>query len=101
MMLDFLNKIFGKVEGQTSKNIAKERLRLVLVHDRTNMSPEMLEALKVDLIAVISKYMDIDEPSMRVDLDSSDNSIALVASIPVKQVKGPNKTWGNVAGSVK
>ncbi|WP_031513168.1 cell division topological specificity factor MinE [Desulfofalx alkaliphila] len=85
-MLDFLSRVFGRDTG-ASKNVAKERLRLVLVHDRANVSPELLNSLKVDLIGVISKYMEIDEKSLEVSLDSSDNQVALVANIPVKRMK--------------
>ncbi|AEG59300.1 cell division topological specificity factor MinE [Desulforamulus ruminis] len=85
-MLDFLNRIFGR-ESASSKNVAKERLRLVLVHDRANVSPELLTSLKNDLIKVISNYLDIDEKSLEVTLDSNDNQVALVANIPVKRVK--------------
>lgn len=84
-MLDFIAKIFGKESG--SKNVAKERLRLVLVHDRASMSPQMLESLKTDLIQVISNYMVIDEANLEVNLDSSGNTVALVANIPVKGMK--------------
>ena len=85
-MLDFLNRIFGR-ESASRKNVAKERLRLVLVHDRANVSPELLTSLKNDLIKVISNYLDIDEKSLEVTLDSNDNQVALVANIPVKRVK--------------
>lgn len=85
-MLDFLIRIFGK-ESAASKNVAKERLRLVLVHDRANISPQMLDALKNDLIKVITNYMEIDEDALEVNLDDSDNTVALVANIPVKKMK--------------
>jgi len=67
--------------------VAKERLRLVLVHDRTSISPQLLEILKADLIQVISNYMEIDESALEVNLDSSGNTVALVANIPVKGMK--------------
>lgn len=92
-MLEFLSRLFGK-ESSSSKNVAKERLRLVLVHDRSSISPQMLEALKSDLINVISNYMDIDEEALEVFLDSSDNQVALVANIPVKSMK---RTAGGIA----
>ncbi|MDA8234542.1 MAG: cell division topological specificity factor MinE [Clostridia bacterium] len=88
-MLDFLNRFFGK-DNTTSKNVAKERLRLVLVHDRANVSPQLLESLKEDLIKVISNYMEIDENALEVNLDSSDDSVALVANIPVVRMKRIN-----------
>ncbi|BAF59004.1 MAG: cell division topological specificity factor MinE [Pelotomaculum sp.] len=84
-MLEFLTRLFSKDGG--SKNVAKERLRLVLVHDRTSISPQLLETLKAELIKVISNYMEIDEAALEVSLDSSGNTVALVASIPVKGMK--------------
>jgi cell division topological specificity factor len=84
-VLEWLAKLFGTTES--SKDRAKERLRLVLVHDRAILSPGLLEALKEDMIAVLSKYMEIDEESLEVNLDSSDESVALVANIPVRSVK--------------
>lgn len=86
-MLEFLNKIFGKDTG-SSGNVAKERLRLVLVHDRASVSPEFLQVLKNDLIQVISKYMEIDEDALEVNLDNDEqDQVALVANIPVKKMK--------------
>lgn len=85
-LLDFLGRLFGRVD-QRSGSIAKRRLQLVLVQDRTNMSPEVLDDLKEELIGVLSRYLEIDEIGMSVDLDRSDDSVALVASIPVKSVR--------------
>ncbi|MHB9093637.1 MAG: cell division topological specificity factor MinE [Eubacteriales bacterium] len=85
-MLEFLLRILGK-ENVSSKNVAKERLRLVLVHDRADVSPQLLEELKEDLIKVISNYMEIDEKALEVNLDTSDNTVALIANIPVIKMK--------------
>ncbi len=83
MVLDILTKIFNR-ENINSKDIARERLRLVLVHDRSSVSPELLNALKEDLIKVIREYLDIDDEELVVNLENSEDSVALVASIPVK-----------------
>ncbi len=85
-MLELINRLFGR-ENHSSKTVAKERLRLVLVHDRAGVSPELLQTLKIDLIKVISNYMEIDEHALEVSLDSSENQVALVANIPVKNMK--------------
>lgn len=85
-MLEFFSRLFGRTD-ERSGSVAKKRLQLVLVQDRSNMSPEVLEDLKEDLIEVLTRYLDIDEVGMSVDLDRSDESVALVASIPVKSVK--------------
>jgi len=77
-----------------SKNIAKERLRLVLVHDRATISPHMLNQLKEDLIKVISNYMEIDEGALEVNLNQDDREVALVANIPVVKMKRDYSTKG-------
>jgi cell division topological specificity factor len=84
-VLEFLARLFGRDSG--SKNVAKERLRLVLVHDRSSVSPQLLETLKAEMIQVISNYMDIDEQGLEVNLDSSGNSVALVAKSPDRGMK--------------
>ena len=85
-MFDLIHRLFSK-ENSGSKDIAKERLRLVLVHDRVNVSPQFTEVLKDDMIKVISNYMDINEKDMEVNLTSSNSSVALVANIPVNRMK--------------
>lgn len=83
--MDFINKFFK--DDPSSKDLAVERLRLVLVHDRASVSPGLMEALKEDLIQAISKYMDIDEESMDITLNSEERSASLVANIPVKRIR--------------
>lgn len=88
-MFELIQKLFGK-EAQGSKNIAKERLRFVLVHDRVNVSPQYMEAIKDDMIKVISNYMDINETEMEINLTRSNTQVALVANIPVNRMKRTN-----------
>ncbi|HOH89132.1 MAG: cell division topological specificity factor MinE [Clostridia bacterium] len=78
----------------SSKDIAKERLKLVLIHDRANVSPQFLEMIKGELIKVISDYMEIDEAGLEIKLTRTKREIddstvpALVANIPIKRMKG-------------
>lgn len=74
-------------KARASRDIAIERLRLVLVHDRAMVSPALLEVLKGEMIGVISRYLEIDEDGMEVHLSTSDQMAALVASIPVRRVR--------------
>ncbi len=84
-MMEFLTRLFGSTEP--SGKLAKQRLQLVLVQDRANLSPQMLVLLKEDLITVISKYMEIDEEGLEVTVDRSADQVALVANIPIKRVR--------------
>ncbi|MBS3977165.1 MAG: cell division topological specificity factor MinE [Syntrophomonadaceae bacterium] len=86
-MLDFLQRVFGREPAMGTKQVAKERLRLVLVHDRAGMSPKLIEALREDLIKVISEYMEIDQEGFEVKLSHASDSVALVANIPILKIK--------------
>jgi cell division topological specificity factor len=86
ILLDIFTRLFGR-ESTGSKDVARERLRLVLIHDRSVVSPELINALKADLIQVIQQYMDIDVESLLVNLENEDDSMALIANIPIKSLK--------------
>lgn len=76
-----------KKEKSGTKNIAKDRLKLVLIHDRAMISPRVLEQMKDEIISVISKYVVIDEEALNIDVtESQENSrqTTLVANIPLK-----------------
>ena len=79
--MSFFDRLFGR--KKPSKQVAKERLQLVLSHDRMQLPPGVLRALKDDLIRVISSYIDIDESGISVEFNERDERRALVASIPV------------------
>lgn len=81
---------FFSKEDKKSKNVAKDRLKLVLIHDRAMLSSGMLEQMKDDIIAVISKYVEIDKESLNIDIaENPDNTrrTTLVANIPLKPKK--------------
>ena len=78
---------------KNSGDVAKDRLKLLLVSDRANCSPEMMEMIKNDIIQVISKYMDIDTDTLNIQItetesDSNNGTVpALFANIPIKDLK--------------
>ncbi|SEF89685.1 cell division topological specificity factor [Caloramator fervidus] len=86
--MDFF-KFFSK--QPPSKDVAKERLKLILIHDRANVSPTFLEMLKSDIIRVISDYAEIDERGLEIKLTKAGeegiNTPALIANIPIKKMK--------------
>lgn len=63
---------------------AKERLQLVLVHDRTDLTPAQLDDLKDDLLKAISQYIEIDPDAVRIELERDGRSQRLVADIPLR-----------------
>ena len=81
---------------KSSGDIAKDRLKLVLVSDRANCSPDVMEMIKNDIIQVISKYMEIDAEGLDIQSTQTEsernngNVPALYANIPIKDMKHPN-----------
>lgn len=82
---------------RTSSSVAKDRLKLVLVSDRANCSPEIMEQIKNDIIAVISKYVEIDTAGLDIKItqtesEGNNGSVpALFANIPIKDLKSGKK----------
>ena len=86
-IIEVLSRFFGKDGNESSKNTAKQRLRLVLVHDRVDISEKMMQSLREDLIETIGKYLEIDQASLEVSLTREEEGVALVANIPILNVK--------------
>lgn len=80
--MGFLDRLFGRREP-TSREIAKDRLQLVLVHDRVKLSPGMMDLMKDELIRVISRYVEIDAEAVEVTLNQSKRESRLTVDIPV------------------
>ena len=78
--------MFNFFRKKRSAESAKERLQLVLVHDRTDLTPAQLEALKDDLLTAISRYIDIDPDAVQIGLERDGRSQRLVADIPLRSV---------------
>jgi cell division topological specificity factor len=79
-VLEFIQRFFGK---PTSSATAKERLRLVLLSDHLSLAPDVVEALKHDLIEVISRYVDVDAGNCDVTFEQREKQVAMLANIPI------------------
>ena len=81
--MSFFSRLFGRSREAPSGDAAKERLRLVLAHDRTSISPALLEILKDEIIAVISRHVAIAADEVDVSFSQSARESRLVADIPL------------------
>jgi cell division topological specificity factor len=81
-MTSLFDRLFGK--RTSSADRAKERLHLVLIHDRTDLSPEDLQSLKDRLIQVISDYVQIDAGQTEIQIETDGREQTLIANIPLK-----------------
>ena len=84
-MAGLLDRIFGR--EPKSAHIAKERLKLVLVHDRTDVSPGVLALLKDDLIATISRHIEIDANGVKIEMAQDGRESRLIADIPLRTAR--------------
>lgn len=81
-MSELLNRIFGR--EKKSARQATERLKLVLIHDRTDLSPNKIDILKDELIEVISRHIEIDPSAVRINISQDGRQHRLIADIPIK-----------------
>jgi cell division topological specificity factor len=82
-MGSFLDRVSGR---KRSAQNAKERLQLVLIHDRTDLTAVELDSLKDDIIAAISRYVDIDPDAVQIGVEREGREQRLVADIPLRSV---------------
>ena len=75
---------------ERSKDTARQRLQLILVMDRIGLAPDYMEAIKRDIIQVVSKYLVVDEDSIEMDMKRSEESLVLVSNIQVKEFARTN-----------
>lgn len=79
--MNFFDRLIGK---KNSADNAKERLQLVLIHDRMDLTPAELDSLRDDLIETISRHVEIDADAVQIDVEHDGRSQRLVADIPIK-----------------
>jgi cell division topological specificity factor len=85
-VIEFLKKFFGH---SGSSATAKERLRLVLMTDHLELAPELIEAMKRDLVDVISRHVEVDRDKIEVNFERQDSALAMLANIPILSVNRP------------
>ena len=88
---DLFNKVFGffrqAEKEENAKDTAINRLRVVLMQDRTNLTPELLEKMRGELIELLSKYVEMDKDALELNFEQEGNQMALMLSIPVLRAK--------------
>ena len=88
---DIYNKVIGFFRQtdaeETAKDTACNRLRVVLMQDRTNLNPQLLEKMRKELIELLSKYVEMDKDALELNFEQEGEQMALMLSIPVLRAK--------------
>lgn len=84
--MDILERLLGRSSSRSGED-AKRRLKLVIANDRSGLSPEMMEAMRRDILEVVGRYVEIDSDDMELSLESDQRMTALIANLPVRRVR--------------
>lgn len=93
ILQNLYNKVLGffrqteQEETEASKDTACNRLRVVLMQDRTNLTPELMERMRKEMVELLSKYVEMDKEALELNLEQDGDQVALMLSIPVIRAK--------------
>lgn len=92
LLKEICNKVLSlfkqtEKEEENAKDVACNRLRVVLMQDRTNLTPELLQRMRRELIELLSKYVEMDKDALELNFDQEGDQMALMLSIPVIRAK--------------
>ena len=107
LLTDFYNTVakFFRPQEETgdeaSKSVATNRLKLVLMQDRTNLTPKILEQMRGELVDLLSKYLEMDKELLELNFEQEGDQVALMLSIPVIRAKDEEEIEKAIAESAE
>lgn len=88
-IIDFLEMLFPRSSDKKSSFKAKERLQMVLAHDRATITPDLISSMRREILEVVARYVDVDIKEMEFGLENNQRITTLIANLPIRQVKRP------------
>ncbi len=87
MIKRFLEMLFPWNNNANSRNHAKSRLKLIIAHDRASINPDIMEAMREEILDVVARYVEVDREEMEFSLSNDQRMTSLTANLPIRQIK--------------
>jgi cell division topological specificity factor len=96
MIHEFLEALFPHINGESSRLQVKKRLQSIVAHDRTELTPQMLDMMRKEILDVVSRYVEIDVEGLDFSLESDRRMTSLIANLPIRRVKDDGEITSSV-----